>query len=61
MLVAASIYAFFSIHETKGLRMDQMDELFGYKRPESHYVKELDPEVTDKESGKGSGIRIEVV
>lgn len=34
-LVCASIYAFFFIHETKGLRMDQMDEVFGYVRPEN--------------------------
>ncbi|OAA58074.1 MFS quinate transporter QutD [Niveomyces insectorum RCEF 264] len=31
-LVCASIYAYFFIHETKGLRMDQMDELFGFAR-----------------------------
>ncbi|CAK7211942.1 hypothetical protein SEUCBS140593_001336, partial [Sporothrix eucalyptigena] len=34
-LVCASIYAFFFIHETKGLRMDQMDEVFGYVRPDN--------------------------
>lgn len=31
-LVLASIYAFVFIHETKGLRVDQMDELFGFER-----------------------------
>ncbi|KAL1610319.1 hypothetical protein SLS60_001985 [Paraconiothyrium brasiliense] len=31
-LVGASIYAFLFIHETKGLRVDQMDELFGFER-----------------------------
>jgi sugar porter (SP) family MFS transporter len=31
-LVCASIYAYFFIHETKGLRMDQMDHLFGFNR-----------------------------
>ncbi|KAF2176572.1 general substrate transporter [Zopfia rhizophila CBS 207.26] len=31
-LVLASVYAYFFIHETKGLRMDQMDELFGFVR-----------------------------
>jgi hypothetical protein len=31
-LISASLYAFFFIHETKGLRVDQMDELFGFKR-----------------------------
>jgi hypothetical protein len=33
-LIAASIYAYFFIHDTKGLRMDQMDQLFGYERKE---------------------------
>jgi hypothetical protein len=33
-LIAASIYAFFFIHDTKGLRMDQMDQLFGFERTE---------------------------
>jgi len=33
MLVLASIYAWFFIHETKGVRMDQMDALFGFARP----------------------------
>ncbi|KAF2645798.1 general substrate transporter [Massarina eburnea CBS 473.64] len=33
-LVCASIYAYFFIHETKGLRIDQMDELFGHERPQ---------------------------
>ncbi|OQO11727.1 hypothetical protein B0A48_03454 [Cryoendolithus antarcticus] len=37
MLILASIYAFFFIHETKGLRMDQMDGVFGLKRPEYAY------------------------
>lgn len=31
-LICASIYAFFFIHDTKGLRMDQMDMLFGFDR-----------------------------
>ncbi|EMC99271.1 hypothetical protein BAUCODRAFT_396879 [Baudoinia panamericana UAMH 10762] len=38
MLVCASIYAWFFIHETKGLRMDQMDELFGFVRPGTDYM-----------------------
>lgn len=29
-LVCAAIYAYFFIHETKGLRMDQMDQIFGF-------------------------------
>lgn len=32
MLVLASVYAWFFIHETKGLRPDQMDDLFGFER-----------------------------
>lgn len=31
-LVCASVYAYFFIHETKGLRIDQMDRLFGFER-----------------------------
>lgn len=31
-LVCASVYAYFFIHETKGLRIDQMDALFGFER-----------------------------
>ena len=38
MLVGASVYAFFFIYETKGLRMDQMDELFGFVRPGTNYA-----------------------
>lgn len=34
MLILASIYAYFFIHETKGLRIDQCDEIFGYVRKE---------------------------
>jgi Sugar (and other) transporter len=34
-LICASVYAFFFIPETKGLRIDQMDRLFGFTRPES--------------------------
>lgn len=33
-LICASIFAYFFIHDTKGLRMDQMDQLFGYERKE---------------------------
>jgi len=34
-LVCASVYAFFFIPETKGLRIDQMDQLFGCTRLET--------------------------
>jgi hypothetical protein len=70
MLVLASIYAWFFIHETKGVRMDQMDELFGFERPamardyaskiaeEGEYFE--DDAIGDPDS-KGSGVsRIEV-
>jgi len=33
-LICASIYAFFFIRETKGLRVDQMDQLFGFDKGE---------------------------
>ena len=38
MLVCARTYAFFFIQETKGLRMDQMDALFGFVRPGTNYA-----------------------
>lgn len=34
-LICASVYAFFFIPETKGLRIDQMDQLFGFTRLEN--------------------------
>lgn len=37
-LVCASVYAWFFIHDTKGLRMDQMDELFGFEKREEAVV-----------------------
>jgi sugar porter (SP) family MFS transporter len=37
-LVCASVYAWFFIHDTKGLRMDQMDELFGFEKREQFIV-----------------------
>lgn len=41
MLILASIYAWFFIHETKGVRMDQMDELFGFARPDAGNASKL--------------------
>jgi hypothetical protein len=41
MLVLASVYAWFFIHETKGLRMDQMDVLFGFVRPGTDYAAKV--------------------
>ena len=70
MLVFASIYAWFFIHETKGVRMDQMDELFGFERPSraSDYASKIVEEAeyfddgrTGKPDSKGEGVsRIEV-
>lgn len=65
MLVFASVYAYFFIHETKGLRMDQMDELFGFARPGTDYAaKALDDEEADA-SGIGNkadtATRVEMV
>jgi hypothetical protein len=42
MLIFAAVYAFVFIKETKGLRMDQMDELFGFVNPGTDYAKQLD-------------------
>jgi Sugar (and other) transporter len=41
-LICASIYAFFFIHETKGLRMDQMDQLFGFVGQGTDYTAAAD-------------------
>lgn len=41
MLLGAAGYAFVFIHETKGLRVDQMDVLFGFVRPGTDYAKDL--------------------
>lgn len=32
ILCTLTVYAYFFIHETKSLRIDQMDKLFGYER-----------------------------
>lgn len=37
-LICASIYAWFFIHDTKGLRMDEMDKLFGFERTREYDV-----------------------
>jgi hypothetical protein len=37
-LVCASIYAWFFIHDTKGLRIDEMDKLFGFERTREYDV-----------------------
>lgn len=63
MLVLASIYAWFFISETKGLRMDQMDALFGFERPGNDYVKEIEdagPEL-GKDIEKGGNSEVEIV
>jgi len=48
-LVCASIYAFFFIHDTKGLRMDQMDQLFGFEKREE-FIVQADGKNADYES-----------
>lgn len=64
MLILASIYAWFFIHETKGVRMDQMDELFGFERPQTHYaskvVEEGDLEDPDAKQKDAQVSRVEV-
>ncbi|KAF2737834.1 general substrate transporter [Polyplosphaeria fusca] len=57
-LVAASIYAFFFIHETKGLRMDQMDELFGFER--AHPDLLADVKHGDAESENEKQVNVDV-
>jgi len=64
MLILASIYAWFFIHETKGVRMDQMDELFGFQRPHTEFaMKDVDDGEFDTGKGqKGNSVaRVEVV
>jgi hypothetical protein len=48
-LICASVYAFFFIHDTKGLRMDQMDQLFGFEKREE-FIVQADGKSTDYES-----------
>jgi len=48
-LICASVYAFFFIHDTKGLRMDQMDELFGFEKREE-FIVQADGKDADYES-----------
>lgn len=52
MLICASIYAFLFIHDTKGLRMDQMDELFGFQKRDEFIAQaaEADAKVAKNES-----------
>lgn len=51
-LIFASIFAFFFIHDTKGLRMDQMDHLFGFERSQQMPVSPItaDNKLADDES-----------
>lgn len=61
MLVLASLYAWFFIHETKGLRPDQMDVLFGFARPTSNHI-DGDTEIdTLKANVEAHTTRIETV
>jgi hypothetical protein len=49
-LICASIFAFFFIHDTKGLRLDQMDQLFGFERKEQMPVSPVSDSKLDDES-----------
>jgi hypothetical protein len=50
-LICASIYAYFFIHDTKGLRMDQMDKLFKFDRQEQILApRATDNKIVDDES-----------
>lgn len=64
MLIFAAIYAFFFIQETRGLRMDQMDEIFGFLRENHGYVDKAldDPDqvVYGEDSEKSKSARVEV-
>lgn len=55
MLVLASIYAAFFIRETKGRRIDEMDQLFGFVREGTNYAKELEAAET-----KATSVGVEV-
>ena len=59
MLVLASIYARFFIKETKGKRIDEMDQLFGFVRPGTNHAKELEAAEADEE--KMASARTEIV
>ncbi|KAK3112940.1 hypothetical protein LTR53_010251 [Teratosphaeriaceae sp. CCFEE 6253] len=65
MLVAASIYAFFFIYETKGLRVDQMDELFGFVKPGTDYaakaMEEEDAQYGAERKEASSAREVEIV
>lgn len=59
MLILASIYAWFFIHETKGVRMDQMDALFGFERPAANYASKIVEEgESDDHDGKPKDAQI---
>ena len=65
MLVLAAIYAWFFIHETKGLRPDQIDALFGYRGSLGATVVDHRSDDGDKDAQsmheKSSTAKIEVV
>lgn len=49
-LICASIYAWFFIHDTKGLRIDEMDKLFGFERSRECLVATPNSKGADDES-----------
>ncbi|KAI7218912.1 general substrate transporter [Hortaea werneckii] len=61
MLIGASIYAYFFIHETKGLRFDQISALFGFEEPQIEYSsKALEDGDSEKGEKSGGSARVEV-
>jgi hypothetical protein len=59
MLMLASVYSYFFIHETKGLRIDQMDALFGFVKPGTNYARDMG--VVSPDFKKESVTTVEVV
>lgn len=56
-LLVGSVYAYFFIHDTKGLRMDQMDHLFGF----DSNIHQATPNVADQKLGDDESERHEKV
>lgn len=48
-LICASVFAYFFIHDTKGLRMDQMDRLFGFTKRDE-FVAEAFQNAADRKT-----------
>lgn len=57
-LVCASVYAFFFIHETKGLRIDQMNRLFSFEGSEQ-IGKVAGDDFEEGDNGKQAQMEVE--